>query len=500
MFFPVVLLGYYGFGRMTLKGGLLWLVASSLFFYSWWNPKYLGLLLISILMNFWIGVFVSRLKSKYILGLGITLNLILLGYYKYYHFFLSNMAVLLDQPLTSEPTILPLAISFFTFQQIAYLVDLYQKKTQQSDFMRYAVFISFFPQLIAGPIVHYREMMPQFVDKLMNRRIAQNLSIGLTIFSIGLCKKVMLADNIEPFVSQVFIASETGMLLTPVEAWLGALAYTFQLYFDFSGYSDMAIGLARCFGIRLPLNFHSPYKATSIIEFWRRWHMTLSRFLRDYLYIPLGGNRKGHTRRYVNLFITMLLGGLWHGAGWTFIIWGGLHGFYLTINHLWQERFPQAQAVWFRFVGAILTFIAVVIGWVFFRSETLSGAWHLMHCMFSWQRDVLPAFFGRHLPILSSWGIAASGDYANPGHLWSSAMFYMMVMAIVVWLLPNTQQFMRYYRPVFERVYPLQLNFRGSSFSLYWRPNFRNALLMAVITVFTLMSMNKISAFLYYQF
>lgn len=488
---PLVLWGYYKLAHVNLKLSLYWLVGCSLFFYSWWNPRYLALLLFSILINFLIGHWVAKLKSKPWLVFGITINLSLLGYFKYFHFILSNFS----HTLETHSILLPLAISFFTFQQIAYLVDLYQAKIQRSNFLNYILFISFFPQLIAGPIVHYQEMMPQFMSKLLTRRRLQHLSIGLTIFCLGLFKKVVFADNIAPFENQVFAASEAGMILTPVEAWLGALAYTFQLYFDFSGYSDMALGLARCFGIRLPLNFNSPYKATSITEFWRCWHMTLSRFLRDYLYIPLGGNRNGANRRYINLMITMVLGGLWHGAGWTYIAWGALHGLYLSINHIWQRTVSVGHHFIFKVMGFSLTFVSVVIGWVFFRAETFSGAANLIACMFNWQSDILPAFFGRRVPQLAEWGLSVGGDYANPGHVWPTAMAWMTAMAVVIWLFPNTQQFMRYYRPTFDRLSVVTIGAKWS-----WRPNLVNAVGLAAITMVALLSMNKISEFLYYQF
>src|SRR4029078_9582961 len=233
--------------------------------------------------------------------------------------------------------ILPLAISFFTFQQIDYLADLYQNKAYVPSLLKYFLFNTFFPQLIAGPIVHHGEIIPQFENKKIFQLNARNLAIGFTIFFMGLFKKVAIADNIAPIANQVFHLANIGVTPTFWEAWTGAFIYSFQLYFDFSGYSDMAIGLACLFGISLPINFNSPYKATNIIDFWRRWHITLSRFLRDYLYIPLGGHRLGSGRRYANLVITMLLGGLWHGASWTFVVWGGLHGVYLMINHGWRH-------------------------------------------------------------------------------------------------------------------------------------------------------------------
>jgi len=267
---------------------------------------------------------------------GIVLNLSALGWFKYANFIASTVDRWVEAGFTLAPIVLPLAISFFTFQQIAYLVDAYRTARSEPDWLQYALFVSFFPQLIAGPIVHHREMLPQFDEVGRRGPALRDLEVGATIFAIGLFKKVVIADGVAPWSTEVFESVALGAWPGLVESWGAALAYTFQLYFDFSGYSDMAVGLGLLFGIRLPLNFASPYRATSIVEFWRRWHITLSRFLRDYLYIPLGGNRRGPARRYLNVMITMVLGGLWHGAGWTFIAWGALHGVYLLINYAWR--------------------------------------------------------------------------------------------------------------------------------------------------------------------
>jgi len=277
--------------------------------------------------------------------------------------------------------LLPLAISFYTFQQIAFLVDTYRGFVGWVSFLNYAVFVTFFPQLIAGPIVHHKEVMPQFASR-QNLADFNRLAVALSIFTVGLFKKTVIADGLAPTANLVFAKADAGNLVSSIEAFAGTFAYSFQLYFDFSGYSDMAIGLALLFGIRLPVNFRSPYRADSIIEFWRRWHITLSRFLRDYLYIPLGGNRKGATRRATNMMTTMLLGGLWHGAGWTFVIWGGLHGASLLINQIWAGvilrhpglRLPKSVAVG-------LTFVTISFFWIFFRAETVDGALNIISGM-----------------------------------------------------------------------------------------------------------------------
>ncbi len=303
LFLPITLLGFHLIGKHEhYRIAIAWLVGASLFFYGWWNPAYLGLILFSILFNYSIGVLLgnspgNKLSKKTILTIGVSINLLVLGYYKYANFFVDTLNALNSTNIVLYEVILPLAISFFTFQQITYLVDSYRGQTKEYKFLHYCLFVTFFPQLIAGPIVHHKEMLPQFANNIVYKIRSKNLAIGITIFALGLFKKVVLADGVSVYSTPVFDAAESGVILTFFEAWAGALAYTFQLYFDFSGYSDMAIGIARMFGILLPLNFNSPYKSTSIIDFWRRWHITLSRFLRDYLYIPLGGNKKGKLRR-----------------------------------------------------------------------------------------------------------------------------------------------------------------------------------------------------------
>ena len=432
-FLPVTLFVFHVLGKYNFyNSAIIWLVFASLFFYGWWNPAYLFLILGSMLFNYGVGLSLSKTPHKGILALGVTANLALLGYFKYANFFVENLNALLQDSLHLETVILPLAISFFTFQQIAYLVDAYRGEAKEYRLLHYALFVTFFPQLIAGPIVHHKEMMPQFAKDFIGRINAMHLAIGVTVFAIGLFKKVVLADGIAVYATPIFSAAEAGVELTFFEAWGGALAYTLQLYFDFSGYSDMAIGLAAMFGIRLPLNFNSPYKATNIIDFWRRWHMTLSRFLRDYLYIPLGGNRKGPTRRNINIMLTMLLGGLWHGAGWTFVLWGGLHGLFLLINHAWRRLRPLSLG------GPIITTIswgltmaAVVIAWVPFRAETMTGT-----------LSMLSAMGGVNGLSLSS-ELVFDGMFHNG--LWINAHLPVLLIFLLGGIavsMPNTHQFM----------------------------------------------------------
>lgn len=311
------------------------LTVASLAFYSYWNPPFVFLILFSILFNYAWGRIIERNLAKKRGGkswlyVGILVNLAMIGYFKYANFFMSNVALIVGWEWTTKDIFLPLGISFFTFQQIAYLIDCSKGLAKGHEFLHYTLFVTFFPQLIAGPIVRYDEIMPAFSKLRTFAMSYRNLAMGITLLALGLFKKLVIADTLSPWAAAVFDSSD---IVTFFDAWAGALCYTFQIYFDFSGYSDMALGLGRMFNIELPINFDSPYKATSVIDFWRRWHISLSTFLRDYLYIPLGGSRKGVARRYGNLVTTMLLGGLWHGASWNFVLWGGLHGLYLSINH-----------------------------------------------------------------------------------------------------------------------------------------------------------------------
>jgi len=341
VFLPATLLVFMAARRGGPGLALGALTLASLGFYGWWDPRFLALLLGSAVANFAFGrALMARpadARRPWLVA-GVVFNLGLLGWFKYAGFLSANLAAL-GAPTPVLDIVLPVGISFFTFQQIAYLVDVSRGLSDRYGFRDYLLFVAFFPQLIAGPIVHHREMMPQLLTGRGPR--AEDFAIGATLFAAGLFKKVVLADSLAPFASPVFAAADAGLAVTTAEAWGAALAYALQLYFDFSGYSDMALGLARLFGVRLPINFDSPYQATSLIDFWRRWHMTLSRFLRDYLYIPLGGNRQGPARRWVNLMITMALGGLWHGAGWGFLIWGLIHGAGLAANHAWRSAAPR---------------------------------------------------------------------------------------------------------------------------------------------------------------
>src|SRR3954454_14507383 len=365
-FLPATALAFAAARLHSPRAGIMVLAGASLIFYGGWKPAYLLLLLGSIGFNFWLGLKMQDPLRRRSFGmLGVAANLALRCYFKYTNFLFDSFTTLTGAPLPFVNLILPLGISFFTFQQIAYLVDVMRGAKVERDIVSYTLFVSFFPHLIAGPLVHHAEMIPQF-KRARTSRSAVLAARGLAMFAAGLFKKVVIADNLAQFVTPVFAHLDAGGGVTTPWAWLSTLAYRLQIYFDFSGYSDMAVGLALLFGIRLPVNFRSPYQATSIIEFWRRWHITLSRFLRDYLYIPLGGNRRGEARRYVNLLLTMLLGGLWHGAAWNFVIWGGLHGAYLCLNHLWRAWRGDGgrPSMLAKVLCWALTFFAVVIAWV----------------------------------------------------------------------------------------------------------------------------------------
>ena len=382
-FLPLTLL-IYSFLRIWDKPfyAKSFLVLASVIFYGWWKPIYVPLICGSIILNYLGSLLYHRGEkiAKITLITGIVLNLGLLGYFKYFNFFLGNASQLFGGDFKGAHIALPLAISFFTFQQIAYLIEAYRDRKAADSFLDYSLFVLFFPHLIAGPITHHKEMLPQFKEAGHGVIQPVYFSVGLTIFILGLAKKTLLADTAALYADPFFDAAAAGQILTATAAWIGSLAYTFQLYFDFSGYSDMAIGLGLLFGIRLPVNFASPYKATSIIDFWRRWHISLSRFLRNYLYFPMGGNRCGTSRRYVNLLLTMTIGGLWHGAGWTFAVWGALHGCYLVINHV-LRRVVVVDNRMTKFAGWLLTFGAVVIGWVFFRATSFSSAVAIVKAM-----------------------------------------------------------------------------------------------------------------------
>ncbi|MBC8002267.1 MAG: MBOAT family protein, partial [Opitutaceae bacterium] len=368
VFLPVVLGVFLCLPAAWQNSRKGWLIVASFVFYAYWKIEYVPLLLASMAFNFGAAEGIIRWhgqrRGKLVLYAGVSGNLVLLGYYKYTDFFLQLFGRIADQPVPKFDLILPLAISFFTFTQIGYLVDVHRDQTKHYRLLDYVLFVVFFPHLIAGPIVRHWEIIPQFMSR-WPRPSGKDLAVGMAIFLIGLFKKVLIADPLSEYADAAFAALQPGLTLTFFDAWFGTLAYALQIYFDFSGYSDMAIGLARLFAIKFPFNFDSPYKARSVVEFWQRWHVTLSRFLREYLYFSLGGNRCGPLRQKLNVMTTMVLSGLWHGAGITFVLWGALHGVYLVMAHGWQgtaKRMQSWQKHWsYGMAGWALTFLAVLV-------------------------------------------------------------------------------------------------------------------------------------------
>lgn len=365
VFLPIVLLGYFALSKLkNFNFQKVFLILASLFFYGYNNWIYLLLILLSILINYVVAHFMQKSQSKLLLILGILFNVGLLGYFKYYDFFVSNVNAIFRTSFVLKNIILPLGISFFTFQQLSFLISVYKKEEQIHHFFDYCLFVVFFPQLVAGPIVLYSEMIPQFKDDSRRYFNIDNFCKGLFLFGIGMFKKTVIADTIALFVDNGFAMTDIGFSA----AWITSLSYTFQIYFDFSGYSDMAIGLGKMFNIDITENFNSPYQSKSISEFWRRWHITLGRALRSYVYFPLGGNRKGLTRTCFNLLITFLVSGIWHGANWTFILWGLLHGVFMVIERLLRDQLEKIPAM-IRTAG---TFLITNALWVLFRAESFS--------------------------------------------------------------------------------------------------------------------------------
>ncbi len=488
IYLPITLFGFFLAAKKSNLWAIIWLVCCSLFFYGWWNPKFTLILIFSISFNYGMGYAINHSRDilsktpflKILLAVALILNIALLCYFKYTHFFVNFSNEVFNTQWTLNNIILPLGISFFTFTQCAFLIDTYRGDVKDYNFINYLLFVSYFPHLMAGPILHHKEMMPQFSRTSTYRLSAENLSVGITIFILGLFKKVVIADSIGVYVGPVFSAPAAGIELNFFQAWGGALCFTLQLYFDFSGYSDMAIGLSRLFGIALPLNFCSPYKSSSLIQFWGRWHITLSRFLKQYLYIPLGGNRKGKLRCYLNLMTVMLLGGFWHGAGWTFILWGGLHGFYLLINHGWKEvklhitiKDKRPIKIFLYPFSVLITFIAVVIGWVVFRADNIHSIIAILSSMFALN------------------GILQGSPNQLIG---SEAIIFIISLLVLVWFAPNTQQIMSKYEPA--------LNYEQDTTKnrLQWSPSFLCGFIISILGFLSIIFLSNDSPFLYFQF
>ncbi|HPY44227.1 MAG TPA: MBOAT family O-acyltransferase [Clostridia bacterium] len=394
VFLPVILLGYFLLSKTkTTFWQHLFLVVGSLFFYAYFNVYYLFIILASIVINYFLSIQIKAVsvknntgKSRFFLILGIVFNIGMLGYYKYYDFFIGNINAVFQTSFHLKHLLLPLGIRFFTFQQFSFLIAIYNGESKSENFIEYALFVSFFPQLVAGPIVLYDEMMPQFKDASRRNIDYGNLAQGVYIFTIGLFKKIVIADTVALFANNGFNDPAQGYLA----AWAAVLAYTLQIYFDFSGYSDMAIGLGKMFNINIPINFRSPYKSKSVTEFWKRWHITLGRALGTYVYIPLGGNRKGRARTYLNLFATFIVSGLWHGAAWTFVLWGAFHGFFVVMERILGsllEKIPN----WIRMAA---TFVIVSALWVLFRAESFAKAMEMYSSMIKFSTPGFSALAG----------------------------------------------------------------------------------------------------------
>jgi D-alanyl-lipoteichoic acid acyltransferase DltB (MBOAT superfamily) len=430
-FLPLMLVAYQVASVISGRlGGLTALAVGSVFFYCYREPNHLAVIVASLLMNYAAALALHRRRSQALAGLVVALNLAVIAYFKY-----SSMALGLVDAGWAERALsitLPLGISFHTFQQIAYVVDVQRGQKPETSLLRYLVFVTFFPQMIAGPIVHHGEMLPQLAGNGLGTLRRAAVAEGVSIFFIGLFKKVVLADSLDPFVAGFYNGVLAGVRPGLVESWAGALSYSFQIYFDFSGYSDMAIGLARLFNLRLPANFLSPYKAGSVIEFWRRWHITLSRFLRDYLYVPLGGNRHGTARRYANIFTVMLLGGLWHGAGWTFVAWGALHGAMICANHAWRDLGGRAVPG-----GGVLTFVGVSAAWVLFRSPDFATAAQVLTGMAGLNGVSVPTRYMSVLGPLSALGIRADDGMLFYG---LGQLGWLAFAGAVTWAAPNSWQ------------------------------------------------------------
>lgn len=480
---------------------MLWLTCSSLFFYAWWNPAYVVLLLISASVNYGLGGMLARGgkgRGHTLLLFGVLFNLGLLGYFKYTNFLMDNMRLVMDWSFNFEHIILPLAISFYTFQQITYLVDTRKGLTGPHGFLEYLLFVSFFPQLIAGPIVHHSEMLSQFTRLTEQSKTRNNLSIGFTILVIGLFKKVVIADSFALFSSPAFDLAAQGTTLFTLDAIAGSFSYAFQLYFDFSGYSDMAIGLSCLFGLKLPVNFFSPYRAQNISDFWRMWHATLSRFLRDYVYAPLGGFFCSPTRQRFNLFATMFIGGVWHGAGWTFVVYGVCHGTYVVIHQLWRIKVSgPLQLVGrrdYKAFSQLFTFVVVALTLIVFRADSLTSAGDIFSAMFNWNGALFAPEYTAALEHSKALEIISMlfGDIYSV-----SAVFSFLALALAIcWLMPNTYQLFRHCDVVLEPPFSTQ----APLFDWQWQPSMAWSFFIAVLTLISLLNLTQVSEFLYFQF
>lgn len=515
-FLPAALAGFFFFARFGTNYAALWLALASVFFYGYWNPKFVALLIASVAFNYAAGYLIAKSHQPIRLAttaFAVVVNLGVLGYFKYANFFLAAVSDISGTQWGALSIILPLGISFFTFTQIAFLVDAYRNIAREYSPVHYLLFVTFFPHLIAGPLLHHKQMMPQFAEQATYKINWENIAAGIVIFTIGLAKKVLIADNLAPTADRIFASAHSGAAVTFFDAWAGALAYTFQLYFDFSGYSDMAIGLGLLFNIRLPLNFDAPYRSLNIADFWKRWHISLSTFLRDYLYIPLGGNRKGEPRRYLNLLITMVLGGLWHGANWTFVIWGALHGIFLSLNYLWRSvkvrfGFQPSNSRLNSFFAWLLTFLCVCIAWVFFRAETVADARSILTGMAGMNGISLPPNFAAldsvrtlaqafSVPLFDG-GLVPLLD--SGGNLYREFRVTIFVAAIIAFVVPAVDSVAKYFLaggvPTGRPRWLINTSWTTPQFYA----NVYFAIALGLFLAITLAYIQKETPFLYFQF
>lgn len=501
LFMPVVLLVFHLLAaRGWRRPAVLALIAASAVFYGVISPGFLAVFVALTLVNYAVGSYVCRTKSLPAAVLMVAGNVLFLAYFKYTNFLIDNWNAVVQPAwrLGLADIALPLAISFFTFQKISYIVDCYRGTAKVYDLGDFFLFVFFFPQLMAGPIVRHNEFMPQMADT-RRRDLSADLAIGGTLFAFGLFKKVVIADTAGVYVDQVFAEQAQGGTIDLLRGWMVAFSYAMQIYFDFSGYSDMALGLARMFGLNLPLNFLSPYQSRNIVEFWRRWHMTLSRWLKDYLYIPLGGNRHGPNRRMVNLMLVMLIGGLWHGANWTFVVWGGLHGLYLVVCHAWGRVGLRLSAglSWF------LTMLAVLAAWVPFRAPTMASALDIWSAMAGLNGVLLPGRWSNalagHAHTLAEWGIGfrakAAADMGEVVELGFPFGGVITLGIVIAFFLPNLYEWMKLV-PEDQRRAPLISLPRFLS----WRPSVAFAVLTGMVFVAAQMGRVGSARFLYWQF
>ena len=536
-FLPLTLGGFFLLGRGSRSWAIRWLILASLFFYAWWRPLNLLIIAPSMIVNFLLARTLQRLRreqnmsfARWVLAAGIAFNVLFLGYFKYANFFVSATNDALGTSFVLARIILPLGISFITFQKIAFLVDVHAGRIEEFTFEDYCLFVLFFPQLIAGPIVHYREMMPQF-HRASARFDAENVAVGLTLFAFGLFKKVVLADSIAPSVTSLFAHASTGAPVSFLPGWMAALGFTFQIYFDFSGYTDMALGLGRFVGVKFPPNFNSPLKASNIIDFWLRWHMTLTRFLTAYIYNPLSlwvtrrrsakglrpfGGRNASVGGFIQVLmlptlLTMFVSGFWHGAGYLFILWGVLHGVYLAINHAWRllaaRRWPDRRRYEriMKPVGFVITFIAVVAGMVLFRSPTMGTATNLLSGMIGLRGIALPGTVVAHLGPLAG-HFAPLSELAIDQSTFTALAKWILLLGFVALALPNTLQLLAAFEPALGVKSAIarksSATGRRAAFGarVMWNPTLAWAVAVCVLAAIGMYHLGGNSEFLYWQF